>query len=207
MPSAPTTPAFDVTARRAEFPALNQRVHGRPLVYLDNAATTQKPRSVIDAIVRYYEHDNANVHRGVPALSERATRLHEQGRETVRAFVNASSTREVVFTRNATESINLVARAWGDANVSAGDEIVITAMEHHSNIVPWQQLCARTGAVLRVAPIDDRGELRLEEFARLLTSRTRLVAVVQVSNALGTVNPIDEIVRLARRAGGGGAGA
>ena len=201
MPSAPTTPAFDVTARRAEFPALNQRVHGRPLVYLDNAATTQKPRSVIDAIVRYYEHDNANVHRGVHALSERATRLHEQGRETVRAFVNASSTREVVFTRNATESINLVARAWGDANVSAGDEIVITAMEHHSNIVPWQQLCARTGAVLRVAPIDDRGELRLEEFARLLTSRTRLVAVVQVSNALGTVNPIDEIVRLAHRAG------
>jgi len=201
MPSAPATPAFDVTARRAEFPALNQRVHGRPLVYLDNAATTQKPRSVIDAIVRYYEHDNANVHRGVHALSERATRLHEQGRETVRAFVNAGSTREVVFTRNATESINLVARTWGDANVSAGDEIVITAMEHHSNIVPWQQLCARTGAVLRVAPIDDRGELRLEEFARLLTSRTRLVAAVQVSNALGTVNPIDEIVRLAHRAG------
>ena len=201
MPSAPTTPAFDVAARRAEFPALSQHVHGRPLVYLDNAATTQKPRAVIDAIVRYYEHDNANVHRGVHALSERATQLHERGRETVRAFVNAGSTREVVFTRNATESINLVARTWGDANVHAGDEIVISAMEHHSNIVPWQQLCARTGAVLRVAPMDDRGELRLEEFARLLTPRTRLVAVVHVSNALGTVNPVGEIVALAHRAG------
>ncbi len=201
MRSAPTTPAFDVAARRAEFPALSQHVHGRPLVYLDNAATTQKPRAVIDAIVRYYERDNANVHRGVHTLSERATRLHEEGRETVRAFVNAGSTREVVFTRNATESINLVARTWGDANVAAGDEIVITAMEHHSNIVPWQQLCARTGAVLRVAPIDDHGELRLEEFARLLTPRTRLVAVVHVSNALGTVNPVDEIVTLAHRVG------
>jgi cysteine desulfurase/selenocysteine lyase len=170
-------------------------------VYLDNAATTQKPRSVIDALVRYYEHDNANVHRGVHTLSERATLLHDRGRETVRAFVNAASTREVVFTRNATESINLVARTWGDANVRAGDEIVITAMEHHSNIVPWQQLCARAGAVLRVAPIDDRGELRLDEFVRLLTPRTRLVAVVHVSNALGTVNPVEEVVTLAHRTG------
>jgi cysteine desulfurase/selenocysteine lyase len=201
MPSAPTTAAFDVSARRAEFPALDQLVHGHPLVYLDNAATTQKPRSVIDALVRYYEHDNANVHRGVHTLSERATLLHDRGRETVRAFVNAASTREVVFTRNATESINLVARTWGDANVRAGDEIVITAMEHHSNIVPWQQLCARAGAVLRVAPIDDRGELRLDEFVRLLTPRTRLVAVVHVSNALGTVNPVEEVVTLAHRTG------
>jgi cysteine desulfurase/selenocysteine lyase len=202
MPSAQTTAAaFDVTARRSEFPALAQLVHGHPLVYLDNAATTQKPRAVIDALVRYYEHDNANVHRGVHTLSERATRLHDAGRETVRAFVNAGSTREVVFTRNATESINLVSRTWGDANVTAGDEIVITTMEHHSNIVPWQQLCARTGAVLRVAPIDDRGEVRLDEFARLLTPRTRLVAVVHVSNALGTVNPVEEIVALAHRAG------
>jgi cysteine desulfurase / selenocysteine lyase len=195
------TPAFDVAARRSEFPALSQRVHGRPLVYLDNAATTQKPRAVIDAIVHYYEHDNANVHRGVHTLSERATRLHDDGRETVRAFINAASTREVVFTRNATESINLVARAWGDANVGPGDEIVITAMEHHSNIVPWQQLCARVGAALRVAPIDDQGELPLGDFARLLTPRTRLVAVVHVSNALGTVNPIAEIAAIAHRAG------
>ena len=201
MPSTTTTPAFDVAARRAEFPALGQDVHGHRLVYLDNAATTQKPRVVIDAIANYYAHDNANVHRGVHALSERATARHERGRETVRAFINAGSTREVVFTRNATESINLVARTWGDANVGRGDEVLITAMEHHSNIVPWQQLCGRTGAVLRVAPIDDRGELRLDEFERLLTPRTKLVAAVHVSNALGTVNPVEEIIALSHRAG------
>jgi|SRR5579862_1794114 len=186
---------------RADFPALHQLVHGKPLVYLDNAATTQKPQSVIDAMRRYYEHDNANVHRGVHTLSERATEAYEGGREKVRAFINARSVREVVFTRNATESINLVARAWGDANLHKGDEILITAMEHHSNIVPWQQLCARTGATLRVGPIDDRGELILDEFASLISSRTKIVAAVHVSNALGTVNPIAEIVALARKAG------
>ena len=201
MASPTTTPAFDIAARRAEFPALAQEVHGRPLVYLDNAATTQKPRVVIDAVANYYAHDNANVHRGVHALSERATARHEQGRETVRAFINAASTREIVFTRNATESINLVARTWGDASVRAGDEVLITAMEHHSNIVPWQQLCGRTGAVLKVAPIDDRGELRMDEFEQLLTPKTRLVAVVHVSNALGTVNPVADIIARAHRAG------
>jgi cysteine desulfurase/selenocysteine lyase len=201
MPSAASVPAFDVAARRAEFPALAQSVHGRPLVYLDNAATTQKPQAVLDAIVGYYAHDNANVHRGVHALSERATRLHEGGRETVRAFLHAASTREIIFTRNATESLNLVARTWGDAHVGPGDEILITAMEHHSNIVPWQQLAARTGGVLRVAPMDDRGELRLDELAARLTARTKIVSVVHVSNALGTVNPVAEIIALAHRVG------
>lgn len=200
MNSVTISPA-PIAARRADFPALHQLVHGRPLVYLDNAATTQKPQSVIDAVSHYYAHDNANVHRGVHALSERATRLEEQARETVRAFIHAASPAEVIFTRNATESINLVARTWGDANLKIGDEVLITAMEHHSNIVPWQQLTRRTGAVLRVAPIDDRGELRLEEFARLLSPRTKLAAVVHVSNALGTVNPVDQIVALGHRAG------
>ena len=192
---------LNVTAIRADFPALQQQVHGRPLVYLDNAATTQKPRSVIEAIRRYYEEDNANVHRGVHALSERATDAFEGARETVRGFVNAASTREIVFTRNATEAINLVARAWGDANIRRGDEIVITGMEHHSNIVPWQLLCSRTGATLRVAPIDDRGDVDLEQFAGVMTARTKLVAVVHLSNALGTVNPVDEMIAIARTAG------
>jgi cysteine desulfurase/selenocysteine lyase len=191
----------DLTAIRADFPALQQQVHGRPLVYLDNAATTQKPRQVIDAIRQYYEEDNANVHRGVHALSERATDAYEGARETVRGFINAASTREIVFTRNATESINLVARAWGDANVRRGDEIIITGMEHHSNIVPWQLLCGRTGARLRVAPIDDRGDVDLAQFESLINERTRLVAVVHLSNALGTVNPVAEMVALARMAG------
>ena len=195
------TTAFDVAAIRADFPALAQQAHGRPLVYLDNAATTQKPRQVIDALRQYYERDNANVHRGVHMMSERATEAYEGARENVRAFINAASVRESVFTRNATESINLVARAWGDANVRAGDEVLITAMEHHSNIVPWQLLCARTGATLKVAPIDDRGDLELDELARLITPRTKIVAAVHLSNALGTVNPVADIVALARRAG------
>jgi len=176
-------------------------VHGKPLVYLDNAATTQKPRAVLDALRHYYERDNANVHRGVHTLSERATEAYEGARERVRAFVNATSVREIVFTRNATESINLVARAWGDANVGPGDEVLISAMEHHSNIVPWQLLTERTGGVLRVAPMNDRGELDMDACARLITERTKLVSVVHLSNALGTINPVDEIVRLARRAG------
>lgn len=196
-----TTDAVNVSAARADFPALQQLVHGRPLVYLDNAATTQKPRVVIDALRRYYEEDNANVHRGVHALSERATVAHEEARQAVRSFINAASEREVIFTRNATESINLVARAWGDANVRNGDEILITGMEHHSNIVPWQQLAERTGATLKVVPFDDRGELRMDEFDRLLSDRTKIVAVVHVSNALGTVNPVAEIVRKARASG------
>jgi len=193
--------AFDVTAIRAAFPALQQQVHGKPLVYLDNAATTQKPRQVIDALRAYYEHDNANVHRGVHELSERATAAYEGAREKVRAFVNAASVREIIFTRNATESINLVARAWGDANVGTGDEILITGMEHHSNIVPWQLLCERTGATLKVVPIDDRGDLVMEEFTRLLSDRTRIVSVVHLSNALGTINPVAEITAKAKAAG------
>ena len=192
---------FDVAAVRADFPALQQQVHGKPLVYLDNAATTQKPKPVIDAIRRYYEEDNSNVHRGVHALSERATAAFEGARQKVRAFVNARSTSEVIFTRNATESINLVARAWGDANVRAGDEVLITGLEHHSNIVPWQLLCGRTGATLKVVPIDDRGDLVMEEFARLLTPKTRMVAVSHLSNALGTVNPVVEIAAMAKSAG------
>jgi len=196
-----TAATLDLTAVRADFPALAQQVHGRPLVYLDNAATTQKPKQVLDALRYYYENDNANVHRGVHTLSVRATDAHDAAREKVRAFINARSTREVVFTRNSTEGINLVARAYGDAHVRQGDEVLITTMEHHSNIVPWQLLCERTGARLRVAPIDDRGDLLMDEFARLLTDRTKIVAVVHLSNALGTVNPVAEIVRLAHDAG------
>jgi cysteine desulfurase/selenocysteine lyase len=195
------SPPFDLTAIRADFPALAQEVHGRPLVYLDNAATTQKPRQVLDVLRRYYEEDNANVHRGVHTLSVRATDAYEGAREKIRAFINAASVREIIFTRNATEGINLVARAWGDANMRAGDEVLITAMEHHSNIVPWQQLCGRTGATLRVAPIDDRGELMIDEFERRLTPRTRIVAVAHLSNSLGTINPVEQIVKLAHRAG------
>jgi cysteine desulfurase/selenocysteine lyase len=196
----PTT-AFDVTALRADFPALHQEVHGRPLVYLDNAATTQKPAVVLDAIRHYYEHDNANIHRGVHALSERATVAHEAARETIRTFLNARSEREIVFTRNATEAINLVARAWTEANLRPGDEVLITAMEHHSNIVPWQLACARTGATLRVAPIDDDGDVVMEEFERLLTARTKMAAIAHVSNALGTVNPVARMTALAHAAG------
>src|SRR5690606_3998174 len=164
----------DLTSARGDFPALAQQVHGRPLVYLDNGATTQKPRVVIDTLARYYERDNANVHRGVHALSERATIAYDSARETVRRLLNARSASEIVFTRNATEAINLVARAWGDAFVRPGDEVLITTMEHHSNIVPWQQLCARTGAVLRAVPIDDNGELDMEAVGALLTDRTRI---------------------------------
>jgi cysteine desulfurase/selenocysteine lyase len=186
---------FEVEAIRADFPILRRQVRGRPLVYLDNAATTQKPQAVIDAISRYYTETNANVHRGVHLLSELATNAYEAGREKVRRFFNARSAREIVFTRNATESINLVAHSFGRLRVGAGDEVVISTMEHHSNIVPWQLLCERTGATLRVAPIDDRGELMLDELFALVNDRTRLVAVTHMSNALGTINPIQEVVR------------
>lgn len=200
-PTSHTAFAGDLTAARADFPALAQQVHGRPLVYLDNGATTQKPRAVIDALVRYYECDNANVHRGVHVLSERATAAYEGAREQVRQLLNARSVAEIVFTRNATEAINLVARAWGDANVAAGDEVLITTMEHHSNIVPWQQLCARTGATLRVVPIDEHGDLILDALDGLLTVRTRLFAFTHVSNALGTVNPVRELIARAKAVG------
>ena len=192
---------MDIEQIRADFPILSQQVYGKPLAYLDNAATTQKPQSVIDAISSYYAHDNANVHRGVHALSERATADYEAARKTIAAFFNAGDAYEVIFTRGTTESINLIASAWGAANIVAGDEILITHMEHHSNIVPWQMLCERSGAILKVAPINAQGELIMDAFEALLSERTRLVGVVQMSNALGTVNPVAEIIHKAHSVG------
>jgi len=186
---------------RAEFPILQLRVHGKPLVYLDNAATTQKPQVVIDRLSRYYRKENANIHRGVHALSVDATEAYDDARDRVRRFINASEAREVVFVRGATEAINLVAATFGRARVAAGDEIVISHMEHHSNIVPWQMLCDEKGARLRVIPITDAGELQLDEYERLLGPRTRLVAVTHVSNALGTINPVESMVRTAHDRG------
>ena len=191
--------AYDPQKIRANFPILYQQVNGKPLVYLDNAATTQKPRDVIDAITRYYEADNANIHRGVHYLSQHATQRYENSRETVRRFLNAAEPSEIVFVRGATEGINLIAQTLGRTRVRAGDEVLITAMEHHSNIVPWQILCEEKGAMLRVAPINDAGELILDEFARLLGPRTKIVAVPHVSNALGTINPLRQMVELAHR--------
>jgi len=193
--------SFDVQALRAEFPVLQQQVYGKPLVYLDNAATTQKPAAVIDAIRHYYEHDNANIHRGVHALSERATADYEAARDKLRRLLNAASSREIVFTRGTTESINLVATAWGNANIGAGDEILISEMEHHSDIVPWQLLCERTGAKLVVAPMSDRGELIMDQFEARLSERTKLVGIVHLSNSLGTVNPVAEIIAKAHAVG------
>jgi cysteine desulfurase/selenocysteine lyase len=194
-------PAFDPARAREDFPILRQRIHGRPLVYLDNAATTQKPRAVIDAVSRYYEEDNANVHRGVHLLSERATRRHEEARVRVARFIGAADPHEVIFVRGTTEAVNLVAQTFGRTRVGAGDEVLVTELEHHSNIVPWQLLCQEKGARLRVAPITDAGDLDLDALDALLGPRTRLLAVTQVSNALGTVNPIDEIVRRAHAKG------
>ncbi|HTM09673.1 MAG TPA: cysteine desulfurase [Verrucomicrobiae bacterium] len=193
--------AFDVARVRRDFPILHQRVHGKPLVYLDNAATTQKPQAVIDALVHYYTTDNANVHRGVHQLSERATEAYEAARVTVQHFLNAAESCEIVFVRGATEAINLVAQTYGRSVLCAGDEIVISAMEHHSNIVPWQMLCDEKGARLRVAPINDAGELILDDYERLLNSKTKLVAVSHVSNALGTVNPVKRMIDLAHARG------
>lgn len=186
---------------RADFPALDQQVNGHPLAYLDNAATTHKPRQVIEAVANYYERDNSNVHRGVHELSQRATVAFEAAREKVRAFINAANKDEIVFTRGTTEAINLVANAWGGANLGEGDEILITELEHHSNIVPWQMLAQRSGAVVKVAPINDAGELELEALADLLSPRTRMVALNYVSNTLGSINPVAEVVRLAHDAG------
>jgi cysteine desulfurase/selenocysteine lyase len=194
-------PPFDPVRAREDFPIFHQRVHGRPLVYLDNAATTQKPRAVIDAVSRYYEEDNANVHRGVHLLSERATRRHEEARVRVARFIGAADPREVIFVRGTTEAVNLVAQTFGRTRVGAGDEVLVTELEHHSNIVPWQLLCQEKGARLRVAPTTDAGDLDLDALDALLGPRTRLLAVTQVSNALGTVNPIAEIVRRAHAKG------
>ena len=196
-----TRPRFDVEGLRADFPILNQEVHGKPLVYLDNAATSQKPRRVINTIARYYELDNANVHRAVHTLAGRATFAYERARGKVHKFLNAPDMHQIIFTRGTTESVNLAAQSYGRANLKAGDEILLTEMEHHSNIVPWQLLCEQTGAKLVVAPVTDAGELDMEAFERKLSARTKIVAVVHVSNALGTVNPVKEITRLAHAHG------
>jgi cysteine desulfurase / selenocysteine lyase len=193
--------AFDVQAIRRDFPILRERVHDKPLVYLDNAATTQKPRRVIDRLNAFYRRENANVHRGVHLLSERATDAYEDARRTVCRFLNAADPKEIVFVRGTTEAINLVAQSYGRTHVGSGDEIVITTMEHHSNIVPWQIVCEQTGARLRVAPMTDDGDVDLDAYEALLSARTKIVAVVHVSNALGTINPIAEIVRIAHAGG------
>lgn len=192
---------YDITAIRKDFPILGREVYKRPLVYLDNGATTQKPRCVVDAMVDEYYNVNANVHRGVHFLSQQATDLHEQSRETVRGFINAENVSEIIFTRGTTESINLLAFSFGEAFVKKGDEILVTEMEHHSNIVPWQMLCERKGAVLRVVPINDDGTLCMDEYRRLLSDKTRLVCCTHVSNVLGTVNPVKEIVEIAHSNG------
>jgi cysteine desulfurase/selenocysteine lyase len=205
-PSPPATavgahPPFDVNAVRRDFPILQERVNGRQLVWFDNAATTQKPRAVIDRLSHFYEHENSNIHRAAHELAARATDAYEGARETVRRFIGAGSVEEIVFVRGTTEAINLVAKSWGAKHIGAGDEIIVSHLEHHANIVPWQQLAAEKGATIRVIPVDDHGQVRLDEFQRLLSDRTRLVSVTQVSNALGTVVPVQQIVQMAHRAG------
>ena len=198
---APVVAGFDVGRVREEFPALKQLVHGKPLVYLDNAATTQKPQLVIDAITHFYQEDCSNIHRGVHLLSERATKAYEDARLAVQQFINVADPAEVIFVRGTTEAINLVAHSYGRTHVQAGDAVLISAMEHHSNIVPWQILCEERGARLRVVPMNGRGELLLDEYEKLLTPRTKLVAVSHVSNALGTVNPVRQIIAMAHEHG------
>ncbi len=201
MATTETLP-LDPETLRADFPILSTLVHGdKPLIYFDNAATTQRPREVIGALVEAYEQHYANVHRGIHWLSEQSTNLYEESREAVRRLINAAHLHEIIFTTGATASINLVARSWGDANVRAGDEILVSEMEHHSNIVPWQQLAERTGCHVRFAPITDDGCLDLEAWQQLLTERTRLVAITAVSNVLGTINPIGQLVERSHAAG------
>ena len=187
-------PSLDVERIRQDFPILHQEINGNPLVYLDNAATSQKPKQVIEALDKYYQQDNANIHRGVHTLSERATADYEQARGKVRDFISAGSEKEIIFVRGATEGINLIAQSYGRTNLKPGDEIIISTMEHHSNIVPWQLLCEQTGAVLKIIPINDNGELIMEEFEKLLGPKTKIVSVVHISNALGTINPVQHII-------------
>lgn len=200
-PGAPLPRSFDVDHVRADFPALHQTVHGRPLVYLDNAATSQKPYSVIEATSRYYAEQNANVHRGVYYLSEQATEIYEGVRTKARRFLNAREDREIIFTRGTTEGINLVAASFGRMRLRPGDEVLVSAMEHHSNIVPWQLICGERGAKLRVIPMNRQGELLLDEVPKLLSDRTRIVALAHVSNSLGTINPVRQVIELAHAAG------
>jgi cysteine desulfurase/selenocysteine lyase len=205
-PTAPSATAsvrttFDVQKVRRDFPILSERVHGKPLVYLDSANTSQKPQAVLDAMDEYYRHANANIHRATHLLSERATALYEGARAKAAAFINAPDAKSIVLTKGTTDGINLVAQSYGRSMLRAGDEIVISWLEHHSNIVPWQLLCEQTGAVLRIVPIDDRGEIDLEQYAALLSPRTRIVAMSHVSNALGTINPVREIIGQAHARG------
>ena len=188
---------YPIEKIRADFPILNEKIRNKPLVYLDNAASCQKPQAVIDSLVNLYSHDYANVHRGVHTLSVRSTDLFEAAREKVKTFINAASEKEIIFVRGATDAINLIAQTYGKANIQAGDEIIITAMEHHSNIVPWQMLCEEKGAILKVAPMNLAGELLMPEFEALLNEKTKLISVVHMSNALGTINPIEKIIELA----------
>ena len=197
----PTSAPFDVHAVRRDFPILNERVNGRPLIWLDNAATTQKPKAVIERLAYFYEHENSNIHRAAHELAARATDAYEGAREKARSFLNAASANEIVFVRGTTEAINLVAQSWGRQHIGAGDEIVITWLEHHANIVPWQQLCAQVGAKLRVVPVDDDGQVLIGEYQKLLGPRTKLVSFTQVSNALGTITPAKQIIDLAHAAG------
>ncbi len=199
--SAAITKQLDVYAIRRQFPVLSREVKGKPLVYFDNAATSQKPQVVIDALVNYYSGFNANIHRGIHTLAEEATAAFEATRDTVKLFINAAAREEIIFTRGTTESINLVAYTWGRKNIKAGDEIIISAMEHHSNIVPWQMLCEEKNAVLKIIPVNDEGELLIDEYEKLLNPKTKLVSVVHVSNALGTVNPVKKIIDLAHKTG------
>ena len=188
---------YPIEQIRADFPILNEKIRNKPLVYFDNAASCQKPQAVIDSMVKLYSHDYANVHRGVHTLSVRSTDQMESARHKIKTFINAASDKEIIFVRGATEAVNLIAQTYGRANIHAGDEILITAMEHHSNIVPWQMLCEQTGAILKVAPMNVAGELLMDEFEQLLSTKTKLVAVVHMSNALGTLNPVEQIIALA----------
>ncbi|MBK8088652.1 MAG: cysteine desulfurase [Chitinophagaceae bacterium] len=201
MPNTALYIAFDVELIRKHFPVLNRKVKDKPLVYFDNAATTQKPQAVIDALVNYYSNYNANIHRGIHSLAEEATAAYEATRDTVQRFINAGHREEIIFTRGVTESINLVAYTWARTNLKAGDEIIISGMEHHSNIVPWQLITEMTGAKLKVIPIDDNGELMMEEFHKLLNEKVKLVSVVHASNSLGTINPVKEIIDAAHKIG------
>lgn len=196
-----TTYKLNVEEIRKDFPILHRQVNGKPLVYFDNGATSQKPQQVIDVINRYYQHENSNIHRGIHTLSQEATDAYEKARTTVQQFINAKHHHEVIFTSGTTGSINLVASSFGKKHLQAGDEIIISTMEHHSNIVPWQMICEEKGAILKVIPISDKGELLLDEFEKLLSSKTKLVSITHVSNTLGTINPVKEIIKLAKAVG------
>ncbi len=193
--------SLDLDQIRSLFPVLHQEVHGKPLIYLDNAATTQKPQSVLDALSNYYSRDNSNIHRGAHALADRATGYYEDTRESVRQFIQARESAEVIFTKGTTESINLVAKTFGEKHIEKGDEIIISTLEHHANIVPWQMLCEAKGAILKIIPINESGEIIFEEFEKLLSTKTKMVSIVHASNALGTINPVSEIIKAAHQVG------